>query len=72
MEAEVIDAKPVESGNEIQTIGWRCAIGLGRGARVKHMLSRMGHDLHCFKLCQNGEPYHPLYMASETKLILFT
>lgn len=43
------------------------------GYAMKYLLQIMGHGrkLHCFKLCQNGEPYHPLYMAADTPLQVF-
>lgn len=44
---------------------------LSRGAQVREALDKLGHELHCFKLCQNGEPYHPLYMAAATPTVNF-
>lgn len=41
---------------------------LNRGAEVRTMLTRLGYELQCFKLCKNGEPYHPLYMPADTEL----
>jgi len=63
-----------EAAVEAKTIV--CAWGmhgefLGRGAEVRSMLARAGHALKCFKLCSNGQPYHPLYLPASSDLIDF-
>jgi len=39
---------------------------LDRGREVLELIGR--DDLKCFGLCQNGQPKHPLFLSSDTKL----
>lgn len=42
-----------------------------RSEHVKTILKAGGYTVKCFRLCKNGEPFHPLYMAAKTELIDF-
>ena len=45
--------------------------GINAGTRPSEVLSLIGEPVYCLKVNQSGEPTHPLYLPSDTKLMRY-
>lgn len=55
-------------GNRIM-VGWGNEGGhRGRSAEIAELLEEAGVQAHCWSICANGQPGHPLYVAYEAPI----